>query len=108
MSRYMRLKFPYCQICRKRNSKVVHHIIRKSKGDSMKFLENNLVPICSSCHYKIHYVWDCFENTDIMERLIGKNEYYKLKYTSDHKKKWSKYELIDMIQYYRKQVKELE
>jgi hypothetical protein len=105
-SKYMRAKHPYCQLCGK-NAQCVHHIVKKSRGNSIYFDEKNCIVLCDSCHYKIHYVWDCYENCTWIGRHIGATEYYKLKIGSKKTVKYGKCDYADMIDKYKKLLKEL-
>jgi hypothetical protein len=107
LSKKIRLEDPICEVCNRQYSQVAHHVVKKSASNAVYFLEDNIWAICKSCHYKIHYVWDCFENKDIIDRIMGENEYYKIKVISKGTHKYSKYELQDMMIDYRQQIKKL-
>lgn len=107
ISKYMRLKNPICQLCKRQNSEIVHHIVKRSKGLSVYFLEDNLMALCTSCHYKIHYVYDWYDNKTWIENTIGENEYLRLKVISKGNRKYSTYDFEDMIKEYKLKIKDI-
>lgn len=36
-------------------TQVAHHHIHKSKSSVLRYNIDNLIPLCSSCHLKLHY-----------------------------------------------------
>lgn len=50
---YIVKKHPRCLLCR-RNSKVAHHHVRKSRCAALRYEEINLIPLCQRCHFVLH------------------------------------------------------
>ena len=46
-------KFPKCEVCGQPTN-CIHHFIEKSKSNRLRYEEINLIPVCLSCHSKIH------------------------------------------------------
>ena len=46
-----------CEVCGKPMN-LVHHFIEKSQCVNLRYNPINFVPLCSSCHFKIHMVGD--------------------------------------------------
>jgi len=46
-----------CIACGKR-AEVYHHYIPKSQSTYLRYEKKNLIPLCNSCHFKIHKVSD--------------------------------------------------
>jgi len=107
VSKAIRLMSPICDICKRNESEVVHHVIKKSKGNSIYFEMINLVALCKSCHYKVHNVWDHIDNRIWIDRILGDEVYLELKKQSKQIKKFTKSELIEKIEYYKKLIKDL-
>lgn len=107
LSKYIRTLSPKCDICKKNYSHFVHHVIKRSRGNSIFFEPNNLVSVCHSCHFCIHYKWDHLENKEWIDRIVGEDVYLELKHESKQIKKFTRTELIHKINFYRNVVKEL-
>ena len=45
--------FPHCLLCGG-ETQVAHHFVHKSKSLALRYNLNNLIPLCSSCHFKLH------------------------------------------------------
>lgn len=56
-----------CEACGGPNQ-VAHHWIEKSRSANLRYNEDNLIPLCNSCHSKIHNV---FGNNIVGGRDIG-------------------------------------
>lgn len=114
VSKYMRLKFPICEICRHRESIHVHHIIKRSKGNALLFDEKNLLSLCKDCHDNIHTFkkwrigFDDIERVMILTSLRTKKDLEYLQYKKHGVYKFEKGELIDIIKDYKQRVKEIE
>ena len=67
LSKLIRLEYPKCQLCEQQNSTEVHHIIKRSKGNSVYFFRDNLISLCRSCHYKWHNHWSEKEKYKLLE-----------------------------------------
>ena len=46
-------KHPHCVFCGERAT-VAHHFIHQSRSNYLRCDERNLIPICKTCHYKLH------------------------------------------------------
>jgi len=46
-------KFPNCMLCGS-PTQVAHHHIHRSKSLRVRYEIQNLLPLCGSCHYKLH------------------------------------------------------
>lgn len=44
---------PECEICH-HPTECGHHFIEKSKSNRLRYEMTNIIPVCSSCHTKIH------------------------------------------------------
>ncbi|MDD5068887.1 MAG: HNH endonuclease signature motif containing protein [Candidatus Pacebacteria bacterium] len=44
---------PHCLLCG-RNTEVAHHHVHKSKSTRLRYDLDNLIPLCGSCHFKLH------------------------------------------------------
>ncbi len=110
MSKYLRLKIPYCQICMKQESHVIHHIIKRSVSSALMYNEKNLLSLCEKCHNKIHAPMrnrKQFEDTEmatILLNLIGEQGIYELEARRHDIKKYSKYELTELIEQYKQKI----
>lgn len=45
--------YPRCLLC-SRATEVAHHHVHKSKSTRLRYELGNLIPLCHSCHYKLH------------------------------------------------------
>ena len=45
--------YPICEGCGG-NTEVAHHWIEKSRSSNLRYNIDNLIPLCTSCHAKIH------------------------------------------------------
>ncbi len=76
------LKHPnekYCHACGTTRKIELHHIIPRHIDPSKIFDENNLIPLCRCCHFRIGHLrdWDSYnpnviEDTKIIYSLINK------------------------------------
>jgi DNA mismatch repair protein MutS len=95
-----------CQIC-KEKSEHTHHIKEQNEADSNgiidhhhKNISHNLVPLCESCHHKVHN-----ENLRIYgyhqtnEGIKLNYEYIDVSQIMNHKKKFSKKDLVTILGY---------
>ena len=46
--------FPRCLLCGNL-TQVAHHFVHKSKSLTLRYDFRNLIPLCNSCHFKLHY-----------------------------------------------------
>jgi 5-methylcytosine-specific restriction endonuclease McrA len=60
---------PYCLVCGK-PTLCGHHFIHKSQSNFLRYDFDNLIPVCFSCHCKIHQSQDP-EPTDKIIRVKG-------------------------------------
>jgi 5-methylcytosine-specific restriction endonuclease McrA len=45
--------YPNCLLCGSR-TEVAHHHVHKSKSTALRYYLPNLIPLCHSCHLKLH------------------------------------------------------
>lgn len=60
-------KYPICLVCGQPTTEM-HHFIQKSQSLALRWDEKNLIPLCQSCHYKIHRIGDA----EIISTIIRK------------------------------------
>jgi len=62
-----------CEACGGPNQ-VAHHWIEKSRSSNLRYNEDNLIPLCQSCHSKIHNVFgnNIMGGLNIAEIIIKK------------------------------------
>jgi 5-methylcytosine-specific restriction endonuclease McrA len=62
-----------CEVCGKDNE-VGHHFVEKSRSSRLRYELTNIIPLCNSCHYKIHNRNGNMIMTshDIVEDIINK------------------------------------
>lgn len=102
--------FYICQICRKENSKVCHHIVELNEQNisdaSIATNINNIITVCNQCHDEIHsrnnrhekrdYYFDADGNfVNEKEEVLDDNK-YKKDYTEEQREK---------IDYYKRMLK---
>lgn len=49
----IKLQYPNCLLCGQ-PTQVAHHFQHRSKSTILRYDLNNLIPLCNSCHYKLH------------------------------------------------------
>ena len=54
VTKYIKLKFPVCQLCNNQLSIHTHHIIKKSVCEYLRFDLTNLLAVCGTFHNKLH------------------------------------------------------
>ncbi len=62
---------PRCLVCSELTS-TMHHFILKSQSSYLRYSESNLIPLCFSCHFKIHHT-NTAETTDKIIRIKGRD-----------------------------------
>lgn len=67
MQDYFTQKYPNCEMC---NAPVscMHHFHPKSVSSALRYVEENLVPVCNSCHLGFH----SNRSAQMTSRLIDK------------------------------------
>lgn len=45
---------PICEWCKKEKATIVHHKIPVEENTNLKYVTENLMSVCASCHKKIH------------------------------------------------------
>jgi len=77
-------KYPYCEVCRQ-PTQCGHHFIEKSKSNRLRYEEDNIIPVCLSCHCKIHnrfsYSLGSYDIIDFIIKKRGKKWFNKLQKT---------------------------
>lgn len=46
--------FPKCLLCGN-PTQVAHHFIKKSVSSFLRYEKKNLIPLCSACHFRLHF-----------------------------------------------------
>lgn len=61
----------YCHACGERCRVELHHIIPRHIDPSKIFDEDNLIPLCRSCHFRIGHLcnWDLYNRSPESGRL---------------------------------------
>ena len=83
--------YPKCEACG-HDTEVAHHWIEKSRSNFLRYVLENLIPLCHSCHSKIH---NRFGNSvtgslDVAEIIIGKRGREWKERLDRHQKKYIK------------------
>lgn len=52
----VRSKWPICESCGAK-CQVAHHWVEKSRSANLRYNLDNLIPLCNSCHAKIHNIF---------------------------------------------------
>ena len=60
-------KNPYCEVCGKPTS-CGHHFFPKSSATSLRYEENNMIPVCVGCHLGFHSARGSESNGIIIEK----------------------------------------
>jgi 5-methylcytosine-specific restriction endonuclease McrA len=50
-------KWPLCFVCGSQTTQI-HHFIPKSQSNYLRYNRANLIPLCTSCHFKHHRLGD--------------------------------------------------
>lgn len=68
-----RLKHKKCEACGK-PTQVGHHWIEKSRSKNLRYNLENIIPLCNSCHSKIHNIFgnSVVGGLDVAETIINK------------------------------------
>jgi 5-methylcytosine-specific restriction endonuclease McrA len=45
---------PKCLLC-SNETQVAHHFIKKSVSSNLRYNIDNLIPLCSACHFRLHF-----------------------------------------------------
>lgn len=84
LQQYIRSKYPKCEICGN-ETQCGHHFIEKSKSNRLRYEESNIIPVCLSCHSKIHnrfsYSKGAYDVIDFIIKKRGKKWLNKLEKT---------------------------
>lgn len=75
--------YPKCEACGG-DTEVAHHWIEKSRSSNLRYDMRNLIPLCHSCHAKIHNrfgnsVTGALDVADIIRAKRGEEWYNKMK-----------------------------
>src|SRR3990167_1234954 len=49
----IKIEFPRCLLCNQ-PTQVAHHFIFKSKSTALRYVFDNLIPLCHKCHFRLH------------------------------------------------------
>jgi len=104
----MRAITPACQNCGSSDYLCVHHTVRKSMGNGAYFNEDNLIVLCSSCHFSFHSKWSIEEERDFSLRIHGQSIYDKIHDRSTWSKRINNREFGEMQEEYKLRLKDLE
>lgn len=66
----IKLMFPKCLLCGF-YTQVAHHHCHKSKSLRLRYDFKNLIPLCSSCHFKLHQNESYWASIIVKKRGIG-------------------------------------
>jgi hypothetical protein len=58
---------PHCLLCGK-DTEVAHHHYHKSQSTRLRYELDNLVPLCNSCHVKLHHN-ESYYGTIVSDRM---------------------------------------
>ena len=61
-------KYPFCVFCGRRAS-TCHHFMHQSRSNYLRTKLYNLIPICSSCHYKLHNGYESLMTGELIKKL---------------------------------------
>ena len=78
--------FPLCESCGQ-PTQVAHHFFEKSRSNRLRYDIKNLIPLCNSCHCKIHNrfgasIVGCLDVSDIIRNKRGENWYNEIRQLS--------------------------
>ena len=104
MSLQIREEVRQCQRCGATEGLQVHHIIARSRGNSVYFLRDNLIVLCKSCHYWWHNVSSPGEMKDTIITIIGKKKWNAIEKA---KNTYLKYTIRDLEEMYESLQKKL-
>jgi len=76
MQGWGRRTYKECMVCKGKYC-CLHHYYPKSKASALRYDEDNLIPICNSCHLMHHTGSPDIHNK--VNEIKGKNWYVKLK-----------------------------
>lgn len=79
----MKKLHPKCEVCGS-DTEVAHHWIEKSRSNNLRYNIENLVPLCHSCHAKIHNrfgnsITGSLDVADIIRAKRGEEWYNRMK-----------------------------
>ncbi len=98
LSRIIRIETPFCQVCGKPSNQV-HHIVPRSRGNAVYFLERNLIALCSGCHMGWHLRWSPEEIDEIVFKVKG--DFSDVEKTKNIMVKFSKNDYKEMYEDYK-------
>jgi 5-methylcytosine-specific restriction endonuclease McrA len=94
-----RHRYKYCLVCGGEYS-CLHHFIPKGRSSALRYDLDNGIPICNSCHFKIHKAQDPTPTVTILA-IKGEKWFNKLKKKQHNIIKINK-------SYYQKKINELQ
>ena len=107
LSNLLRAEIGKCERCGNTETLQVHHLIKRSKGNSVYFLRDNLVVLCKSCHFWVHTHATAKEELEMAYDIIGEPIYTQIDAVKNEKKDYCRYELIEMKEGWKNKLKEL-
>jgi len=93
-----------CLVCGKPAS-TFHHFIPRSRSLVLKYDVENAIPICTKCHYKIHFSSNPVEVAEIVDLIKKKRGEEWVDYIDEKRKILS--HGLNNIKWYEEQIKKL-
>lgn len=62
-----RRTYKKCEVCGKKMN-VLHHFFPKQMSNRLRYEEDNLIPLCNSCHFRHHKMFDPSIHAKIIEK----------------------------------------
>ena len=80
LQEWVKKKYPKCLVCGKKTH-CGHHFFPKSLSSALRYLVQNLIPLCVGCHFKHHFQNDPTIHVTILLKKgwVWYNELLKLK-----------------------------
>lgn len=74
---------PKCEACGS-DTEVAHHFIEKSRSSNLRYDMRNLIPLCHSCHAKIHNrfgnsIMGSLDVADVIRKKRGEDWYNQIR-----------------------------
>ena len=81
LQKLIRKLYPRCFVCGQ-ETQCGHHFIEKSKSNRLRYELENIIPVCLSCHSKIHnrfsYSLGAYDIIDFIIKKKGRKWFNKL------------------------------
>ena len=89
-----------CQKCGKMEGLHAHHMIPRSKGNSVYFLRDNLICVCAGCHMWIHNQASPKEIYDLAIEILGEERYNAIEEVKNTYLKYTRADYEEMLSEY--------